>query len=50
MAYSSMQAGKDETIRLALYTDDEPAIRDPLEIKTLEMPRITANLVIFGAL
>jgi len=28
-AYSAMQVGRDETIRLALYTDDEPAIISP---------------------
>jgi type I restriction enzyme S subunit len=28
-AYSSMQTGRDETIRLALYTADEPAIISP---------------------
>jgi type I restriction enzyme S subunit len=28
-AYSAMQAGRDETIRLALYTFDEPAIISP---------------------
>lgn len=28
-AYSSMQTGRDETIRLALYTEDEPAIISP---------------------
>ena len=35
-AYSAMQVGRDETIRLALYTDDEPAIISPayLVIKT----------------
>ncbi len=28
-AYSAMQVGRDETIRLALYTDDTPAIISP---------------------
>lgn len=28
-AYSAMQVGRDETIRIALYTDDEPAIISP---------------------
>lgn len=28
-AYSPMQVGRDETIRIALYTDDEPAIISP---------------------
>jgi len=28
-AYSAMQVGRDETIRLALYTDDKPAIISP---------------------
>lgn len=28
-AYSAMQVGRDETIRLALYMDDEPAIISP---------------------
>jgi len=28
-AYSAMQVGRDETIRLALYTNDEPAIISP---------------------
>jgi type I restriction enzyme S subunit len=28
-AYSAMQVGRDETIRLALYKDDEPAIISP---------------------
>ena len=28
-AYSAMQVGRDETIRLALYTDNEPAIISP---------------------
>ena len=28
-AYSSMQTGRDETIRLALYKDDEPAVISP---------------------
>ncbi|TNE79412.1 MAG: restriction endonuclease subunit S [Bacteroidetes bacterium] len=28
-AYSTMQVGRDETIRLALYTDDKPAIISP---------------------
>ena len=28
-AYSAMQVGRDETIRLALYTDKEPAIISP---------------------
>ena len=28
-AYSAMQVGRDETIRLALYTEDEPAIISP---------------------
>jgi type I restriction enzyme, S subunit len=28
-AYSSMQVGRDETIRFALYTNDEPAIISP---------------------
>ncbi|MFK7901174.1 MAG: restriction endonuclease subunit S [Cyclobacteriaceae bacterium] len=28
-AYSAMQFGRDETIRLALYTEDEPAIISP---------------------
>lgn len=28
-AYSAMQVGRDETIRLALYTDEEPAIISP---------------------
>ena len=28
-AYSSMQTGRDETIRLALFTEDEPAIISP---------------------
>lgn len=28
-AYSAMQVGRDETIRLALYTDDAPAIISP---------------------
>jgi type I restriction enzyme S subunit len=28
-AYSGMQTGRDETIRLALYVDDEPAIISP---------------------
>lgn len=28
-AYSAMQVGRDETIRLALYTDDEPARISP---------------------
>ena len=28
-AYSAMQVGRDEAIRLALYTDDEPAIISP---------------------
>jgi type I restriction enzyme S subunit len=28
-AYSSMQTGRDETIRIALYTDDKPAIISP---------------------
>ena len=28
-AYSSMQVGRDETIRLALYEDSEPAIISP---------------------
>lgn len=28
-AYSAMQVGRDETIRLVLYTDDEPAIISP---------------------
>lgn len=28
-AYSAMQVGRDETIRLALYTDDDPAIISP---------------------
>ncbi len=28
-AYSTMQVGRDKTIRLALYTDDEPAIISP---------------------
>lgn len=28
-AYSAMQVGRDETIRLALYTDDEPSIISP---------------------
>jgi len=28
-AYSAMQVGRDETIRLALYVDDEPAIISP---------------------
>lgn len=28
-AYSTMQVGRDETIRIALYTDDEPAIISP---------------------
>ncbi|HNP19504.1 MAG TPA: restriction endonuclease subunit S [Fulvivirga sp.] len=28
-AYSAMQVGRDETIRLSLYTDDEPAIISP---------------------
>jgi len=28
-AYSAMQVGRDETIRLALYTDDVPAIISP---------------------
>lgn len=28
-AYSSMQVGRDETIRIALYTDDKPAIISP---------------------
>lgn len=28
-AYSAMQVGRDETIRLALYSDDEPAIISP---------------------
>jgi len=28
-AYSAMQVGRDETIRLALYADDEPAIISP---------------------
>ncbi|PIQ18948.1 MAG: restriction endonuclease subunit S, partial [Flavobacteriaceae bacterium CG18_big_fil_WC_8_21_14_2_50_34_36] len=28
-AYSAMQAGRDETIRIALYTYDEPAIISP---------------------
>jgi type I restriction enzyme S subunit len=28
-AYSSMQTGRDETIRIALYKDEEPAIISP---------------------
>lgn len=28
-AYSAMQVGRDETIRIALYSDDEPAIISP---------------------
>lgn len=28
-AYSAMQVGRDETIRIALYTDEEPAIISP---------------------
>ncbi|MFC6860418.1 restriction endonuclease subunit S [Zunongwangia atlantica] len=28
-AYSAMQVGRDETIRISLYTDDEPAIISP---------------------
>lgn len=28
-AYSAMQVGRDETIRIALYTDDKPAIISP---------------------
>jgi type I restriction enzyme S subunit len=28
-AYSAMQVGRDETIRLAIYTDDKPAIISP---------------------
>lgn len=28
-AYSAMQVGRDETIRIALYTEDEPAIISP---------------------
>ena len=28
-AYSAMQVGRDETIRLAIYTEDEPAIISP---------------------
>ena len=28
-AYSAMQVGRDETIRLALYSDDKPAIISP---------------------
>ena len=28
-AYSAMQVGRDETIRIALYIDDEPAIISP---------------------
>jgi type I restriction enzyme S subunit len=31
-AYSTMQVGRDETIRLALYTDEEPAIISPAYI------------------
>ena len=31
-AYSAMQVGRDETIRLALYTDEEPAIISPAYI------------------
>ena len=39
-AYSAMQVGRDETIRLALYTEDEPAIISPaysvIESKDIE--------------
>ena len=28
-AYSAMQVGRDETVRVALYSDDEPAIISP---------------------
>jgi type I restriction enzyme S subunit len=41
-AYSAMQVGRDETIRLALYADNEPAIISPayLVIETKDINKL----------
>ena len=48
-AYSAMQVGRDETIRLALYAEENPAIISPaylvIEVKDeIEFNKIEASL------